>query len=114
MIQIAQVGLSVIKVVHASQLLESHRESPFPSTNLSSRMLESKFLSSTQLAKLSGCSKWSPVTTSPSGRIHYSDSRMILKLVELAESGETAGKGIIAIHEEEMRRVKAGKTQSLE
>ncbi len=37
----------------------------------------------------------------------------IPKLVELAESGKMAGKGVIIVDEEEMKRVKEGKTASL-
>lgn len=45
LIQIAQVGLLVAKVGHASRLLDGRPKSPFPSTNLSSGVTESKALS---------------------------------------------------------------------
>ena len=39
--------------------------------------------------------------------------REIPRLVELAESGKMAGKGVIVVDEEEIKRVKEGKTASL-
>ena len=37
----------------------------------------------------------------------------IPNLIELAESGKMAGKGVIVVDEEEMKRVQEGKTASL-
>lgn len=73
MIQIAQASQRKSQPWDFPDLFHSLPKSQFLSMNSSSEMYGLKALSSVPVAKLSGCSRWLPITTSPSKRIHSSD-----------------------------------------